>query len=233
MDTNKNTIGNASYYQTSGALIRATKEWTSVVENFPYGLGVLIFNYVLYQSELIPRWISVWGLIGAILLLAMGLLRIFSDSDSVVFLAIPIILNELVLAVWLIVNGFNSSATTSAIVGVLIITALVSTMLNGAFVGSTNDPEYLTAVSANENKVLIGVIFQIILTASVVAIPIVVFPLLSEHNEILALGYVGARIFEGVADAVIATSQLLLLTLSREYVKEETPTAKTDINKKK
>jgi len=232
MNTNNNTAKNASYFQTSGALIRAAKEWTSVVENFPYGLGALIFNYVLYQSELIPRWISVWGLIGAILLLAMGLLRMFSDSVTVVFLAIPIILNELVLAVWLIVNGFDGYATTSAIVGVLIVTALVSTMLNGAFVGSTNDPEYLTAVSANENKVLIGVIFQIILTASVVAIPIVVFPLLSEHNEILALGYVGARIFEGVADAVIATSQLLLLTLSREYVKAETSVAKTDMDEK-
>ena len=60
-----------------------------------------------------------------------------------------------------------------------------------------DDPDYLTAVSANENKVLIGVLFQLTLTASVVAIPIIMFPILSEHNEILALGYVGARIFEG------------------------------------
>ena len=233
MNTNKNTARDASYFQTSGALIHALNHWTSVLENFPYGLGVLIFNFLLYQSELIPQWISVWGLIGALLLLVMGLLRMFSDSDSVIFLAIPIILNELVLAVWLIVKGFNSSATNSAIVGVLLITALGSSMLSGGFLGSIKKPDYLTAVSANENKVLIGVLFQVILTVSVVAIPIVMFPILKEYSVSLALGYVGARIFEGFFDAVIAISMLLQLTLSREFVKAKTPSTKTDINGKK
>ena len=234
MNSNKKTARNASYFQTLGALLLALKDWTSVLENFPYGFGALMFNYLLYQSKLIPRWLSVWGLIGATLLLAMGLLRMFGNSVTVreraVFLAIPLILNELVLAVWLIVKGFNSSSIASAIVGVLIITALASSALSGFFLGSINDPDYLTAVSANENKVLIGVFFMVTLTASVVAIPIMMFPILKMNNESLALMYVGARIFEGIADAVIATSQLLLLTLSREFVKVEIPTAKTDID---
>lgn len=159
-------------------------------------------------------------------MLSMGLLRMF--GLSVLYLAIPIILNELVLAVWLIVMGFNSSTIAYTIVGVLFITALVSSMLSGS--GFTDDPDYLTAVSTNENKVLRGVLFQLILTASVVAIPIIMFPILSVHSESLALGYVGARIFEGFFDALIAISMLLLLTLSREFVKAGTPTAKTDID---
>ena len=100
-----------SYFQTSGALLLALRDWASILENFPYGLGALILNYVLYRSILVPRWLSVWGLIGAILVLAMGLLRLF--GYPVIFLAIPIILNELVLAIWLIVKGFNSSAIGS------------------------------------------------------------------------------------------------------------------------
>jgi hypothetical protein len=131
----------------------------------------------------------------------------------VVYLAIPILLNELVLAVWLIVVGIDSYAITSAIVGVLFITALVSTFLSGVLAGSIDKPDYLTAVSADEIKVLIGVLFQLTLT-----------------NEILALGYVGARIFEGFFDVLIAISMLLLLTLSREFVKAGTPTAKIDID---
>ncbi|UCC54158.1 MAG: DUF4386 domain-containing protein [Anaerolineaceae bacterium] len=94
-----------SYFQTSGALLLALRDWASILENFPYGLGALILNYVLYRSELVPRWLSVWGLIGAILLIAMGLLRLF--GYPAIFLAIPIILNELVLAIWLIAKGFN------------------------------------------------------------------------------------------------------------------------------
>ena len=232
MNTNKNTARGASYFQTNGALIHALNHWTSVLENFPYGLGALIFNSLLYQSKLIPQWLSVWGLIGATLLLVMGLLRMFSDSDSMIFLAIPLILNELVLAVWLIVKGFNSSAINSAIVGVLLITALGSSMLSGSFLGSMNKPDYLTVVSANEKKVLIGVLLMVTLTASVVAIPIVMFPILKEFSESLALVYIAARIFEGICDAVIALSHLLQLTLSREFVKAETPSPKTDRREK-
>jgi hypothetical protein len=216
----------APYFQISGDLLQAAKEWTSVVENFPYGLGALIFYYVLFQSELVPRWLSGWGLLGAALMLTMGLLRMF--GHPVIYLAIPILLNELVLAVWLIVMGFNSSEIAYAIVGILFITALVSVMLNGS--GFFDDPEYLSTVSTNENRVLIGVLFQLTLTASVVAIPILMFPILKEYSESLALGYVVARIFEGIADAVMAISMLLILTLSREFVKAGTPAAETDMD---
>jgi len=228
MNSNKKATREASYFQTSGAFLLAVKEWASIPEQFPYGIGVLILNYLLYQSELVPRWLSVWGLIGGVLILAMGVSRLF--DRPVFILAIPIVLNEMVLAVWLIVIGFDSSATTSAIVGVLFITALVSTMLNGVFSGSTKDPNYLTAVSVSENKVSIGVLFQLSLTASVVAIPIVLFPILRQHSEILALGYVVARIFEGFFDAVIAIIQVSLLGLSREFVKAGIPNTKTDTN---
>ena len=119
----------------------------------------------------------------------------------------------------------DSTRKTAIIVGVLFITALVSSMLSGNFSGSINDPDYLTTVFANENKVLIGVLFQLILTASVVAIPIMMFPILKKQNESLALGYVVARIFEGFFDIVIAMSMLLLLTLSRAYVEAGAPVA--------
>jgi hypothetical protein len=227
MNSNKETTRDASYFQTSDALFVGAKDWAGIVEQFPYGLGALIFYFLLFQSELVPRWLSGWGLVGATLILAMGLLRMF--GRPVVYLAIPIILNELVLAVWFIVEGFNSSEVAYVIVGVLIIVALVSVMLNGS--GSTDDPDHLTAFSTNENKVLRGVLFQIVLTASVVAIPIIMFPILREHNEVLALGYVGARIFEGFFDVLIGLSMLMLLTLSREYIREGTPAEKTDETK--
>ena len=111
MNSNREAARDASSFQTSGALLLALYDWSSVPENFPYGLGALILNYVLYQSELIPRWLSGWGLVGGALMLAMGLLRMF--GHSVMLLAIPIILNEMVLAIWLIVKGFNSSAIAS------------------------------------------------------------------------------------------------------------------------
>jgi hypothetical protein len=79
-------------------------------------LTALILNYMLYQSRLVPRFISVWGLIGALLMLAAGLLGMFGlsrFSTITILLTLPLALNEMVLAVWLIVKGFNSSGFAS------------------------------------------------------------------------------------------------------------------------
>ena len=103
----------ASYFQTLGTLLLAVYEWALLVGiMIVFSLTALILNYLLYQSELIPRWLSVWGLIGATLLLAVGLLEIFGFNLTEI-LSIPIALQEMVFAVWLIVKGFNSSAIAS------------------------------------------------------------------------------------------------------------------------
>ena len=72
-----------------------------------FSLGALMIYYLFYQSQLVPRWLSVWGLIGAILYLASGLFAMFSLDFGI--LEAPLALQEMVLAVWLIVKGFNLS----------------------------------------------------------------------------------------------------------------------------
>ena len=100
----------ASYFQTSGALLLAVRDWLSVLVDFPFPIGALIFNYLLYQTKLTPRWLAVLGLIGGALWLATAPLRMFGFSPpSMEFLAAPIAVQEMILAVWLIVKGFNSS----------------------------------------------------------------------------------------------------------------------------
>ena len=74
-----------------------------------------MYYYVMYRSRLIPRWLSAWGLAGLTLLLSMALLIAFGERPSgpsgmLVLLAVPLALQEMVLAAWLIVKGFNPSA---------------------------------------------------------------------------------------------------------------------------
>lgn len=107
----------ASYYQTLGALaLRGHDSIRSILE-IVFPLGALMFYYVLYQSKLIPRWISGWGLVAALLWLAVGLLGMFHLivplSTIQVVLSLPIGLQEMVMAVWLIAKGFNPSAIAS------------------------------------------------------------------------------------------------------------------------
>ena len=108
-----------SYFQTLGTLLLGVYDWTFLLgPTIVLSLTALILNYILYQSRLVPRFISVWGLIGAPLMLAAGVLPMFGLVDPFstisILLGLPLALNEMVLAVWLIVKGFNSSAIDSA-----------------------------------------------------------------------------------------------------------------------
>jgi hypothetical protein len=112
----------------------------------------------------------------------------------------------------------NSNQKTARIVAILIILALASSLLSGLFLESLNAPNSLEAVSNNEVQVLIGVIMLVTLTLSVVSIPIVMYPIFKRSNERVALGYVGARFFEGIGDVIMIICPLLIVALSREFV---------------
>ena len=101
----------ASSFQALGTLLLAERSWAFQMVSITLGLGALLFYYTLYQSKLVPRFISIWGLIGAAVVLANTMLDMF--SLTVPNLGVLMLLNELFLGVWLIVKGFNSSAIAS------------------------------------------------------------------------------------------------------------------------
>jgi hypothetical protein len=110
----------AFYLQSVGTLSIA--ERASVVDLLIpvfFSLGALLFYYMLYQSKLLPRFISVWGLIGAVLILTLNLLLTFNveigNSIGMIF-ALPMISNEIFLGIWLIVKGFKPSTIASGVV---------------------------------------------------------------------------------------------------------------------
>jgi hypothetical protein len=105
----------APFFQTLGTSFLAARAlWVGLMLGIFFSLGALLFYYLLYQSKLVPRWLSVWGFIGAALVLTWNLLEMFGISISAgVILAVPIILNEIFLGIWLIVKGFNPSAIAS------------------------------------------------------------------------------------------------------------------------
>ena len=61
------------------------------------------------SPRLIPRWLSGFGLIAIGLMFVACILALLNDKlvSGYIPLAFPIFLQEMVLAVWLIVKGFN------------------------------------------------------------------------------------------------------------------------------
>jgi hypothetical protein len=97
----------APHFQTLSALLAGPIPGylTAIV----FSLGSLMFYYLFYQSRLIPRWLSAWGLVGAVLYLAWPLLALFGHGFGL--LMAPLAVAEIVLAVWLIVKGLNPPAS--------------------------------------------------------------------------------------------------------------------------
>jgi hypothetical protein len=108
----------ASSYRAVGDTLLAVRDWTNgFLVLLSFAIGALMYYYLLYRSGLVPRWLSGWGLIGAGLLLGStvyaGFTQGFGFTTLNTALNIPIGLQEMVLAVWLIVKGFKASALAS------------------------------------------------------------------------------------------------------------------------
>jgi hypothetical protein len=96
----------------SGVLL-AGHDWNQVTLPFvAFALGALILNYTLYESRLVPRWISLFGLLAAASILGARLLLIGGvelSADVVTAMDAPIFAQEMVFAVWLIARGFTGA----------------------------------------------------------------------------------------------------------------------------
>jgi hypothetical protein len=108
----------SSYFQTADVLINTGTGWlTNVAMLLTWCIGALMYYSVFYQFRLVPRWLTVWGLIGITLTIIGALLVMFHlippAGTIQVVLNLPIFPQEMVLAVWLIAKGVNPSAVAS------------------------------------------------------------------------------------------------------------------------
>ena len=107
----------ASNLQILGSVLKEGKDFLAPITGIVFSLGALMLYYVLYKSKLIPRWISGWGFVAILLHLASSFLIMFhlqtAFSTSNMIMNSQIFLQEMVMAVWLIVKGINPSTIAS------------------------------------------------------------------------------------------------------------------------
>jgi hypothetical protein len=108
----------SSYFQTADVLINAGASWlTNVAMLLTWSIGALMYYSVFYQYRLVPRWLTVWGLVGITLTIISTLSVMFHlippAGTIQVILNLPILPQEMVLAVWLIAKGVNPSSVPS------------------------------------------------------------------------------------------------------------------------
>ena len=102
----------ASQLSSLGPLLLKAREPILWVQDIVFGVGALMFYFLLYQTRLIPRWISGWGFVGAAAYMATGVIAVFTGTHLVPLL-LPLALQEMVMAAWLIAKGFSPRTIAS------------------------------------------------------------------------------------------------------------------------
>ena len=97
-------------------MLLALRSHASMIGIVAFYIGGSLYYIVMARSRVVPRWLSLWGLAGTTLgLIAavavfFGAMTLFSPIQ--IAFNLPIALNEMVLAVWLITRGFATSTPT-------------------------------------------------------------------------------------------------------------------------
>lgn len=102
---------NGSYVQTLGGLLREGRDLVNhVATTLAFVLAMFLYNCIFYQTQIVPRWLSILGILGSALSILASLLfmiRFIGLDATYMTLNIPIAFQQLVLAIWLILKGFN------------------------------------------------------------------------------------------------------------------------------
>tara|TARA_R110002050_G_scaffold585_3_gene4220 strand:- start:2937 stop:3605 length:669 start_codon:yes stop_codon:yes gene_type:complete len=104
---------NLMFYETTGEILKISRD---LINHFGVilatGIGNLFLYSIFYKEKNIPKWISVWGITGNILIIISSFLILFQliEVISTVYIIIstPLILQEIILAIWLIKKGLKT-----------------------------------------------------------------------------------------------------------------------------
>ncbi|MDX8366447.1 DUF4386 domain-containing protein [Cytobacillus sp. IB215665] len=107
-----------SYFKTIGELLRLYRDGMNhIAMILPWSIGGLILYYCSFRMNLFPIWLSIWGFIGCILTLVVTFLLMFDVIKLITpiyfIMNTPTAIFELVLAVYLMMKGFNPIAEDS------------------------------------------------------------------------------------------------------------------------
>ena len=104
-----------SYFHNMGNSIQSVLFWVDsggLIYITVFVIGASVLYYELYKTKLIPRWISILGLLSAVALETASLMFTYDifTGELAVLLMIPLAVQEQLMALWLILKGFNPSA---------------------------------------------------------------------------------------------------------------------------
>ncbi|OCB74419.1 DUF4386 domain-containing protein [Flavobacterium crassostreae] len=112
------TDSNLALYQNIGELLKLFRDLCNHLGvMLATGLSNLLLHTVFIKKKSLPSKLLIWGIISNLLLLFGSFLILFQQikvlSITYALLTIPIVVQEIVLAIWLLLKGFKTKATNT------------------------------------------------------------------------------------------------------------------------
>lgn len=97
------------------AALLSMRDQSTLAGGFAFCVGALMYYALFYRSRLVPRWLSAWGLTAVLIMMSACLLALFRGDAVTGYttLILPIAVQEMVLALWLLTKGFSASPRAS------------------------------------------------------------------------------------------------------------------------
>lgn len=98
---------NDAYFQALGSVFKANTPW--VIGGISFTLGAFLYYVLFYQTKLIPRWLALFGLIAVACAFTSYIAQFFGVDlgELEALFHLPMLIQEMVLAVWLLVKGYD------------------------------------------------------------------------------------------------------------------------------
>jgi hypothetical protein len=114
----------------------------------------------------------------------------------------------------------NRNRSIARIVGAIYLAGFVVGIVGNTLIQSIlGAPDHLSTISAHSMTLAVGAVLWLMAVAGDAAHGVLMFPILKQHNERIAFGYLAARIVDASFIAVMVLFILLQIPLGSEYLK--------------
>lgn len=103
------TAGHPAYLLTIGTLSLESIDFALKLLMLPFCVGAILFYWLFYKSEIVPRVLALWGVVSVALAL-IGTLFSISGYQVPFVVYVPYVPFEFAIGVWILVKGMNAAS---------------------------------------------------------------------------------------------------------------------------
>lgn len=101
------SAGDTSLLATA-SLLFSVRDFIGAITMIPFGLGTILFYFLITKAKIIPKWIGIWGIVTVSFILVGWSLEAFSIVSVPFILYVPYVPWEWVAGIYIFVKGLKT-----------------------------------------------------------------------------------------------------------------------------